>query len=119
MSHKNTGLRFSSDGLWIGISDGKAKIGITDGAQEEMGEVVYVQPPVPGRKVSKGDEIGAIESFKSVSPIISPVSGTVVSVNSLLEENPSLMNSDPYGEGWLAEIELDNAEELSELSETE
>lgn len=119
MSSKKPELRYSSDGFWIKIEGTKVRIGITDRSQEEMGEVAYVQPPVLGRKISKGDEIGAIESFKSISPVISPVSGTVVSVNSLLDGEPSLMNADPYGDGWLAEIELNDAEEFLDLSETE
>lgn len=100
------GLRYAKDGMWVKIEGTKAVIGISDPAQDELGEVIYVQTPVIGRNVSRGDEIGALESFKSVIPIVSPISGTVISINKALEEEPSLMNSSPYGDGWIAEFEI-------------
>lgn len=106
MTNVKEGLLYTEDGIWVEINGTKARIGISDSAQDELGEVIYVQTPVMDREVYKGGEIGALESFKSIVPIVSPVSGRIVAVNKILEDEPSLMNSSPYDEGWLAEIEL-------------
>ena len=115
MTAVKEGLLYTKEGLWVGISGSRAKIGISDRAQEELGEVIYVQPPVVGRHISRNDEIGAIESFKAISPVISPVTGTVASINRTLEDEPALMNSSPYSDGWLAEIELDDPKDIQKL----
>ena len=108
MTSVKEGFYYTKEGIWVNIEGTKAKIGISDRAQDDLGEVIYVQPPVVGRRISRNDEIGAIESFKAIAPTVSPVTGTVLSINLALESEPSLMNSSPYDKGWLAEIELDN-----------
>lgn len=115
MTAVREGLLYTEGGIWVKVCGPKVKIGISDRAQDELGEVIYIQPPVVGRHISKNDEIGAIESFKAISPVISPVTGTVLSINMALEDGPGLMNSSPYDEGWLAEIELDGPEGTSGL----
>lgn len=111
MTKIKEGLLYTEEGMWVEIEGGKARIGISDSAQDELGEVIYVQTPVMDREISKGDEIGAIESFKSIIPIVSPVSGKIVRVNRDLEEEPSLINESPYDKGWLAEIDLTSSAE--------
>jgi len=106
MAKVKEGLFYNKEGMWVKVEGNKARIGLSDPAQDELGEVIYVQTPVIDREVYKGDEIGALESFKSIIPIVSPVEGKIVSVNRALEENPSLINTSPYEEGWLAELEL-------------
>lgn len=108
MTAVKEGLYYTKEGIWVEIKGTKARIGISHRAQDDLGEVIYVQPPVIGRHISKNDEIGAIESFKAIAPTISPVTGTVSTINLSLEGEPSLMNSSPYEKGWLAEIELDD-----------
>lgn len=108
MTTVKEGLYYTKEGIWVEVKGNKAKIGISDRAQDDLGEVIYVQPPVVGRNISVNDEIGAIESFKSIAPTISPVAGTILTINLALEGEPSLMNSSPYDKGWLAEIELDD-----------
>ena len=100
---------------WVAETDGTVRMGITDYAQEQLGDVVYVELPTADEEVEKGDTMGSIESVKAVSDIYAPVSGTVVAVNEALEDSPELANSDPYGDGWLVEIKLSNPDELSEL----
>jgi glycine cleavage system H protein len=96
-------------------AEGVVRIGITDYAQEQLGDVVYVQLPEVGRKVDASDALGEVESTKSVSEIFAPVSGEVTAVNSELEDNPELINSDPYKDGWLVEIKLGDDSELDGL----
>lgn len=99
-------LRYSSDHEWIKIEDGKVRVGITDYAQDALGDVVFVQVPEVGAEVAAGDSFGEVESTKSVSEIYAPVAGTVVEVNAELDASPELVNSDPYSGGWIAVIEL-------------
>lgn len=108
-------LRFSSDHEWISTDGSKVRIGITDYAQDALGDVVFVQPPTLGDVVASGDTLGEVESTKSVSDIYAPVSGTVVAVNDALGETPQLLNDDPYGEGWICEIEVADASQLEGL----
>lgn len=98
-------LRYSSDHEWVRVEDGRFRIGITDYAQDALGDVVYVQVPEVGAEVSAGDTFGEVESTKSVSEIYAPVQGVVVEVNPELETAPELVNSDPYGAGWIALVE--------------
>ena len=91
---------------WLKVEDGEAVLGITDFAQQELGDVVFVELPAPGQEFEAGSEIGAIESVKAVAEIYSPVAGTVESVNDGLEHAPELVNEDPYGEGWLVRLRL-------------
>lgn len=108
MASVKEGLYYTKEGIWVKVEGTNARIGISDVAQEDLGEVIYVQPPVVGRQISKDDEIGAIESFKAIAPIVSPVAGKVLSINHALEDEPALMNTSPYDDGWLAIIELDD-----------
>ncbi|MEO6159029.1 MAG: glycine cleavage system protein GcvH [Ilumatobacteraceae bacterium] len=108
-------LRYSSDHEWIAVNGNRARIGITDYAQDALGDVVFVQVPERGSVVHAGDSIGEVESTKSVSDLYAPVSGTVVEVNEELAGSPDSLNKDPYGAGWVCEIELSDAEESDAL----
>ena len=100
-------LRYTEEHEWARIEGDRATVGITDYAQEALGDIVYVDLPEVGSKVEGGATFGEIESTKSVSDLYSPVSGTVTARNEELEANPELVNADPYGRGWLVEIEVD------------
>lgn len=108
-------LRYSSDHEWIHIEGGRARVGITDYAQDALGDVVYVELPDVGSTVKSGDSFGEVESTKSVSDVYAPVSGTVVAVNDALGSSPELLNSDPYGNGWICEIEMSDLGEADGL----
>jgi len=109
-------LRYSNDHEWVRVvDDGCWRVGITDYAQDSLGDVVFVEPPAQGSAVNAGDSCGEIESTKSVSEVYTPVAGTVTAVNSALEHDPSLLNSDPYGEGWIYEMQPDAAASLESL----
>jgi glycine cleavage system H protein len=103
-------LHYTSEHEWVAISGSTASVGITDHAQQALGDVVYVSAPAPGSKVTAGEPCGEVESTKSVSDIFSPVDGEVTEVNPEIEENPGLINSDPYGAGWLFKVTLPGAE---------
>jgi len=98
-------LRYSNDHEWARAAAGKVRVGITDYAQDALGDVVFVDLPSIGTEVEAGSLLGEVESTKSVSEIYSPVSGRVVEVNSALSDAPERLNEDPYGEGWICEIE--------------
>ncbi|MBM3730135.1 MAG: glycine cleavage system protein GcvH [Actinobacteria bacterium] len=108
-------LAYSPDHEWIRRSGGTVRLGITDYAQDALGDVVFVQVPSLGTSVSKGQSFSEVESTKSVSDIYAPVSGKVTAVNDALGDTPELVNSDPYGEGWICEIEMSNEAELDAL----
>ncbi len=108
-------LRYSSDHEWISVDGSKIRMGITDYAQSALGDVVYVQVPTIGVSVSAGDTMSEVESTKSVSDIYAPVSGTIIAVNDLLGDQPEVINSDPYGDGWICEIELSDPGQLDGL----
>jgi len=97
-------LRYSSDHEWARTVDGRIRVGITDYAQDALGDVVFVDLPTPGATVDPGGLIGEVESTKSVSEIYAPVAGEVVAVNALLADAPEQLNADPYGDGWICEI---------------
>jgi len=97
-------LRYSSDHEWARTADGRVRVGITDFAQDALGDVVFVDLPAPGSAVESGGMIGEVESTKSVSEIYAPVAGEVVAVNDRLSDAPEQLNADPYGEGWICEI---------------
>ena len=99
-------LRYSSDHEWIAIDGLRARIGITDYAQDALGDVVYVEVPSVGTAVTAGEAMSEVESTKSVSDVVAPLSGTVVAVNEALRDHPEVVNTDPYGAGWICEIEL-------------
>jgi glycine cleavage system H protein len=113
--HVPAELRYSSDHEWVAVSGTRARVGITEYAQDALGDVVYVQVPDLGASVAAGDSFGEVESTKSVSDVYAPVSGTVVAVNETLADTPETINRDPYGDGWLCEIELADASELEAL----
>jgi len=115
MSDVPDDLRYTAEHEWIRGKSGTLRIGITDYAQEALGDVVYVSLPEDGASVTKGSAIGEVESTKSVSDIFAPVSGTVSARNEKLEEHPELINSDPYGEGWMFEIDVSDDAELADL----
>jgi len=114
-----TVLRFSEDHLWVRAEADRAQIGISDQGQDALGEVIGVELPDVGDSVEKGEVFGELESVRTVQELISPVNGTVRAVNGDLEDHPSLANEDPYHEGWLIEIELDDENELEALMATE
>lgn len=104
-------LRYTADHVWVDESDGElAVVGVTEYAETQMGDIVYVDLPDPGTEVRAGDEIVEMESAKSVESLISPVEGTVRYVNNAVADDPSVINTDPYGEGWILKIELDDDE---------
>ena len=111
-----SGLKFSEDHEWIRIEDdGTATIGITDYAQEQLGEIVFVELPEVGSDVQQGVECAVIESVKAAGELKAPASGTVVSVNEELADSPETINNDPVGDGWIARIKLNDESELDDL----
>ena len=108
-------LKFSDDHEWVRVEDGRVRFGITDYAQDALGDVVFVQVPTVGTVVTKGSSVSEVESTKSVSDIYAPVSGTIVEVNDELGDAPQRVNEDPYGEGWIAVIEPSDLAELDQL----
>ena len=108
-------LRYSNDHEWVSRDGTTVRVGITDYAQDALGDVVFVQLPQVGTVVKAGDTFGEVESTKSVSDVYAPVSGTVSAVNEALNDNPGLLNDDPYGDGWLCTIEASDDAELDAL----
>lgn len=108
-------LRYSNDHEWISVDGNRARMGITDYAQDALGDVVYVQVPTVGLAVTAGDAMSEVESTKSVSDIYAPVSGTIVAVNDALADQPEALNNDPYGAGWICEIELSEPAQVESL----
>jgi glycine cleavage system H protein len=101
-------LQYTQEHEWVAINGSTASVGITDYAQQALGDVVYVSVPSPGTRVTAGEPCGEIESTKSVSDIYSPVDGEVTEVNGDIEDDPGVVNSDPYGSGWLMRIAIDS-----------
>ena len=99
-------LRYSDEHEWVRADGGRARVGITDYAQDALGDIVYVDLPVVGTEVVVGGKLGEVESTKSVSEIYAPVAGTITAVNDALPDSPERINQDPYGEGWICELEL-------------
>ena len=120
-------LRYTAEHEWVAIEGQAASVGITEHAADALGDVVYVSPPTPGTKVTAGEPCGEIESTKSVSDLYSPVDGEVTDVNADIDDDPGLVNSDPYGAGWLFKVRLDDeppsdlltAEQYAELISAE
>lgn len=111
--------KYSKDHEWIEVEGDIGTIGISDHAQEQLGDIVFVELPKDGREVSKGAEIATVESVKAASEIYVPVSGTVVEVNGALDDEPALVNSDPFGKGWIFKIQLSDPSELGGLMDEE
>lgn len=107
------GLRFTKSHEWVKVVGEEALVGLTDYAQGELGDIVFIELPEKGKDVSAGDVMTTVESVKSVSEIYAPVGGEITEANSALEADPGLINSDPYGEGWIVKIHLDDPGELS------
>lgn len=108
-------FKFSKEHEWVKVEDDIAAVGISDYAQKELGDVVYVELPPVGDTFAKGDACSNIESVKAVSDLYAPVSGEVVEVNEELEDKPENINHDPYGAGWIFKIKFENADELNDL----
>ncbi len=113
------GLRYSKDHEWARLEDGRVRMGITDYAQDALGDVVFVQLPDVGTEVAAGTSFSEVESTKSVSDIYAPVGGVVVEVNTELVDAPERVNEDPYGDGWLCVLELRDPTELDGLLDAE
>ncbi|MEJ5378023.1 MAG: glycine cleavage system protein GcvH [bacterium] len=108
-------LRYSKDHEWASVEDGRVLVGITDFAQQQLGDIVYVELPGPGEKLKAGQSFGVVESVKAVSDLLAPVSGEVLEVNGELAEHPEWVNQDPYGKGWMIAVQMDNPSELEGL----
>jgi glycine cleavage system H protein len=120
MSEIPTELRYAASHEWARLEDdGTVTVGISDHAQDALGDVVYVEHPEVGQQVAAQQEAGVVESVKAASDIYAPITGTVVAVNETLEDTPELVNQDPYGDGWFFRIEPDNASDLAELLDSE
>jgi glycine cleavage system H protein len=112
-------LKYTQEHEWARIEGDRAVIGITDYAQDALGDIVYVDIPPVGTTVNAGETFGEVESTKSVSDIYSPVSGTIAERNEQLDKSPEIINSDPYGQGWLVVVEATDAGELDELMDAD
>ena len=108
-------LKYSKDHEWIKVEDGIATIGVTDYAQKELTDVVFVELPEKGKEIEKNKNLATVESVKSVSDIVSPISGEVIEVNEELSNAPETINSDCYGKGWIAKIKIKDKEEINSL----
>lgn len=108
-------LRYSRDHEWVSVEGDLCIIGITHYAQDELGEVVFVEVPEPGQEFEAHEEIGTIESVKAVAEVFTPVAGEIVEVNEALAETPELINQDPHGEGWLVKVRFSSQDDLEQL----
>lgn len=115
MSNTPTDLKYATSHEWARLDGDIITVGITDHAQEALGDLVFVELPEVGDSVNAGDEAGVVESVKAASDIYAPVSGEVVEVNPALEDTPELINSDPYGEGWMYKIKVSEIAELDDM----
>ncbi|HKA94372.1 MAG TPA: glycine cleavage system protein GcvH [Acidimicrobiia bacterium] len=109
------GLRYTNEHEWVAVDAGRARVGITDFAQDALGDVVFVQLPETGKNFGATSSVAEVESTKSVSDIYAPVSGTVAEANAALEATPELLNRDPYGEGWIFVIEMSDPQQVDAL----
>ena len=114
-----TDLKYTKDHEWIDIKSNIGLVGISDFAQGELGDIVFVELPNIGDSFAKDDVFGTVEAVKTVADLYIPVSGKIVSINEDLESNPELINSDPYGKGWIIKIELSDSSEIDELLSSE
>ena len=115
-------LKYTKDHEWVRVEDSEAVVGITEHAQKELGDIVFLELPKSGKALKAGEEMGTVESVKAVSEIYSPVTGEIVAANNALTENPdnaAIVNKDPYGEGWMIRIRVADAAELTDLLDAE
>jgi glycine cleavage system H protein len=120
MSNIPEELRYTESHEWVSLdADGSARIGITDHAQEALGDLVFVELPAVGDNIDQGDACAVVESVKAASDIYSPLTGEVLAVNDSLEDDPGIVNADPYGDGWLYSVSLADAGELEGLMDAE
>ena len=110
-------LHYTKDHEWISIEDGIATVGVTDFAQSELGDIVYVEVETLDEQIGISEVFGTVEAVKTVSDLFMPLSGTIIEFNESLEDEPEMVNEDPYGKGWMIKIKLDNPGEVSELLE--
>jgi len=110
--------RYAEDHEWAAKEDGAVRVGITDYAQDQLGDIVFVETPEVGDSFAKGDEIGSLESVKAVSELFIPIGGEVTAVNEELEDAPELINSDPFGKGWILEVTPEDPAELDALMDS-
>jgi glycine cleavage system H protein len=108
-------LKYTKDHEWARIEGDIATVGITDYAQSELGDIVYVELPEVGKKTQQSDSFGTIEAVKAVSDLFAPLSGEIIEINHQLSDQPEVINKDPYGEGWLVKIKVSNKNEISKL----
>ncbi len=114
------GLYYTKDHLWVKFEkEDDAVVGVTDYGQHQLGDVVYVELPQVGTKVEAGEKVASVESVKAAVDVLSPLSGEIISVNEDLKEEPDLVNTDPYGDGWIFEIKLDDPSEIEDLMTAE
>jgi len=109
------GIKYSTDHEWIKVEDKIAIIGVTDYAQSELGDIVFIDIDTDLEEINSGETFGSIEAVKTVSDLYAPISGKVVEVNSALEDEPELVNTDPYGDGWLIKVEYSDSSQLDYL----
>lgn len=107
--------KYTKEHEWVHVEGGEGTVGITDHAQHELGDIVFVDLPKVGGKIAKGETLGSVESVKAVSDIYSPVSGEISAVNELLSKNPEKLNEDPHGDAWLIKVKLSVADEINAL----
>ena len=112
-------LKYSKEHEWLRLEDGLAVIGISEFAQDELGDIVYVEQPKVGDKVRQNEQFGVVESVKTVSDLYSPVSGEVVEINDEVANTPELLNKDPYGAGWIIKVKPDDLSEVDNLLSSE
>ena len=113
MDHKK--FKFTKDHEWLNLQEDLAIVGITDYAQSQLGDIVFVEMPELSSKLTVSESFGAIEAVKTVADLFAPVSGKVIEINENLDSSPDLVNSDPYNEGWIVKLKIDNNEELNQL----
>lgn len=119
MSEVPAELKFMTSHEWVLVEDGVATVGVSDHAQELLGDLVYVELPETGTTVSAGDSVGVIESVKAASDTYAPISGEIIEVNSELEDSPEHINNDPYGDGWMYKMSVEDEGELENLLDAE
>ena len=113
MDHKK--FKFTKDHEWLNLQEDLAIVGITDYAQSQLGDIVFVEMPELSSKLTASESFGAIEAVKTVADLFAPVSGEVIEINENLDSSPDLVNSDPYNEGWIIKLKIDNNDEINEL----